>query len=237
MKNKFHFNSRYLDLRIAFNKKQNDYYYAHGLFANSMKEPLLEIDEFLSQHPYEFVILDFQHFYNIDSDQHNDIQKIIFSIFGSKIVTIEDGRLEDFTLDYCRKINKQILVIYRRHFRELTKIVWPGNIWPTPWPNKASKRKLEGFLNQALETRQPGTGFVSQCIITPDPKYIMLRFFLSLKWTAKRVETYLQPWISTQKAGTFHGSGRPTVNVFIADFVEINQGEFCKLVVGLNNLL
>lgn len=183
------------------------------------------------------MILDFQHFYNIDSDQHNDIQRIVFSIFGNKIVTMEDGRLEDFTLDYCKNINKQILIIYRRNYQELSRIVWPGNIWPTPWPNKASVKKLEGFLTETLVRRPPGLGYVSQCIITPDPKYIMLRFFLSLKWTAKRVESYLQPWILTQKAGAFHGSSHPTVNVFIADFVEIHHAQFCKMVVNLNNFI
>lgn len=43
-------------------------------------------------------------------------------------------------------------------------------------------------------------------------------------------------WISVQRSGPFELNGnRPTSNVFIADFVELNNFQFCRTVIGLND--
>lgn len=43
----------------------------------------------------------------------------------------------------------------------------------------------------------------------------------------------LTGWIKQQRPGPF-SSNAPTCNVFIADFVELNNFEFCQVVVQLN---
>lgn len=40
-------------------------------------------------------------------------------------------------------------------------------------------------------------------------------------------------WIKQQRPGPF-SSNAPTCNVFIADFIELNNFEFCRVVVDLN---
>lgn len=41
-------------------------------------------------------------------------------------------------------------------------------------------------------------------------------------------------WIKNQKAGPFSNEDQPTSNVFIADFIELKNFQFCRTVIGLN---
>lgn len=41
-------------------------------------------------------------------------------------------------------------------------------------------------------------------------------------------------WIRTQRPGVFQRGEAPTCNVFIADFIDLNNYEFCRIVVELN---
>lgn len=54
---------------------------------------------------------------------------------------------------------------------------------------------------------------------------------------AEKVRKGLFAWIMTQKPGKFEQGEKPTSNVFIADFVDLNDNEFCKIVVDLNQQL
>lgn len=42
-------------------------------------------------------------------------------------------------------------------------------------------------------------------------------------------------WIRQQRPGIFQTGESPTSNVFIADFIDMNDFEFCKIVVALNS--
>lgn len=43
-------------------------------------------------------------------------------------------------------------------------------------------------------------------------------------------------WIRNQRAGPFTiNVNQPTSNVFIADFIELNNSAFCRAVIELNN--
>lgn len=63
------------------------------------------------------------------------------------------------------------------------------------------------------------------------------RFYSSLrKKCAMAVNKKLIDWIKSQRAGPFSlDANQPTSNVFIADFIELNNFEFCRTVVGLND--
>lgn len=63
------------------------------------------------------------------------------------------------------------------------------------------------------------------------------RFYSSLKKKcAKNVSKKLTKWIKLQQPGPFSlNADQPTSNVFIADFIELNDFEFCRTVIGLNN--
>lgn len=43
-------------------------------------------------------------------------------------------------------------------------------------------------------------------------------------------------WIKVQRAGPFSlNANQPTSNVFIADFIELKNFDFCRTVVNINN--
>lgn len=65
------------------------------------------------------------------------------------------------------------------------------------------------------------------------------RFYSSLRnQCATPVVRKLTKWIEEQRCGPFSSdSDKPTFNVFIADFIELNDFEFCRAVIGLNDKL
>ncbi|KAH8290001.1 hypothetical protein KR018_011274, partial [Drosophila ironensis] len=226
---------RYFDLRIA--QKEGKFYYCHGVFAMEVFEPLLELRQFLDSHPEEVVALDLQHFYAMTVAHHQQLHKELIQFFGHRLYSTVDGSLNDCSLDKCLALRRQVIIVYRRCPIPLPLRFWPSNAWPTPWPNKVSVKKLQSFLEDSLLSRQPQQGYVSQCLITPTGRYIALRFFLSLKFAAKRVDKKLEPWIVEQVPGPFEPKDTPRVNVFLADFVNMKDGQFCNWVLELNSKL
>lgn len=126
-----------------------------------------------------------------------------------------------------------------RNDQHIRKHYWPGSVWPTPWPDKIRVKDLERYLNSALQTRPANGGYVSQCVLTPPATFILTRFYSSLRGAcAETVRRNLFDWLRAQQPGPYTpGSDAATVNVLIADFVELNDGEFCKSVVALNRKL
>nr|XP_014099952.1 PI-PLC X domain-containing protein 2 [Bactrocera oleae] len=223
---------RYFDLRVCQNNDK--FFFAHGLFAMEIFEPLGELKRFLLSNKGEICILDFQHFYDMNLSHHAQLQKLLLELFDSLLYTKFHGTITDFTLNRCSTLGPQIFLIYRRCPLPLPKEFWPSNTWPTPWPNVTSIKKLETYLQQSLLSRKPSQGFVSQCVLTPSGKYITLRFFSSLRKTAKKVNKKLKPWIEEQIPGPFLDNESPKTNVFITDFTSLDNGLFCKMVIGLN---
>lgn len=226
---------RYFDLRIA--QKDGKFYYCHGLFAMEVFEPLLQLRQYLDSHPEEVVILDLQHFYAMTVSQHQQLHAELLQFFDQRLYANTDGTLQECTLTGCAELQRQVVLIYRRCPISLPPQFWHSFAWPTPWPNTASVKKLKSFLTDSLLSRQPQQGYVSQCLITPTGRYIALRIFFSLKGTAKRVDKKLKGWILEQMPGPFFDGQRPRPNVFLADFVNLKDGQFCDWVVQLNSKL
>ncbi|KAH8377189.1 hypothetical protein KR093_003941, partial [Drosophila rubida] len=230
-----HLGVRYFDLRIAHN--EGKFYYCHGLFAMEVFEPLQELRQFLDTHPDELVVLDLQHFYAMDVTLHQQLTAELLQFFGRRLYSTTDGSLLDCSLTRCAQLQRQMVLVYRRSPIGLPAEFWPSYSWPTPWPNTASVKKLISFLSDSLLSRQPQQGYVSQCLITPTGRYIALRVFFSLKGTAKRVDKKVKAWILEQAPGPFATGQPPRVNVFLADFVNLKDGQFCDWVVQLNTKL
>lgn len=54
---------------------------------------------------------------------------------------------------------------------------------------------------------------------------------------AKQVRDQLFEWIKAQQPGPFRTGEKPTTNVFIADFIDLRETEFSKIVISLNKKL
>lgn len=235
----------------------NNFYFVHGLFCEEISEPFRMVRQFLDEHPKEFVILDCQHFYNFANGDYGRLERIIFNILGDLIYGSKHGSLQELTLSHARSLDKRVLVIYR--YGIVPEQFWPSDSWPTPWPNQCNLQKLEKYLDFSLTQRSQDTGFVTQCVLTPPvqfilPRYIYKfsilrqpqysqpeisfanRFLSSLRHAcAQRVIKGLTNWISAQQPGSFeNNSDKAPVNVFIADFVELKDHQFCRIVIELN---
>lgn len=144
---------RYFDLRIARHSFYCDYYFVHGLYCENVEHPFNEMRNFLKSHPKEFVILDFQHFYNFNVDDHNALCKTILYYFGDVIFEKRESLLM-CNLNIARQMKKQVLIIYREFLPDST-IFWNSHEWPTPWPNKVNIKSLKQYLTDSLHERKP----------------------------------------------------------------------------------
>lgn len=153
--------------------KNFNFYFVHGLYCEEITEPLQEIRTFMDEHPNEFIIFDCQHFYNFSNGDYDRLNKILFKIFQDKFFTQPEGPLTKLTLDWANSLKKQLLVVYR--YSNVPREFWPGDCWPTPWPNQINVKKLEVALDANIKYRSPYTGYVSQCVLTPPVKFIVPR--------------------------------------------------------------
>lgn len=194
---------------------------------------------YLESQPNEFVILDCQHFYNFTAKNHKQLIYTFQNLFGSKIFgRLENGNdLKKLTLESAAITGKQLLIVYRCDAQVVDEF-WFSQSYPTLWPNKVNVKDLKQYLETSLEKRSSNTGFVSQCVLTPDVKFIVPRFYSSLRKTcAKKVDAKLISWIQDQKPGAFCEGQLGKANVFLADFVDIKNNHFSKIVIDLNQKL
>ena len=76
---------RYFDLRVASRQDTNDLYLVHSLYAQDVPTFLNNVRDFLMDHPKEVVLLDFNHFYEMTQEQHEQLLDTIGSILGDKL--------------------------------------------------------------------------------------------------------------------------------------------------------
>ncbi|VVC40810.1 Phosphatidylinositol-specific phospholipase C, X domain,PLC-like phosphodiesterase, TIM beta/alpha-barrel [Cinara cedri] len=218
---------RYFDLRMATKPNDINFYTVHALYGNPIMKELRNIKAFLKSHSKEFLVLDFQHFYNFSESDHSRLLSILKLLFHNKICPYLHS-IEKLNLDRMRKNNWQVIIIYR-HNNIKDDIFWPSSHWPTPWPQTTSYKKLIHFLECGLKQRKQNAGYVTQCLFTPDIKFILRYFYLNLQTCCYPLNIKLPTWIINQKAGSDHG-----VNVIIADFINTYGFNFCDIVIQLN---
>ncbi len=124
----------------------------------------------------------------------------------------------------------QVIVIYRDTFVHNVSNFWPSSKWITLWPDTTNITELYKYLNETLKTRPPNAGFVSQCLFTPSPRFIICRLWSTLKnKCAIDCDMEIKPWILNQRSLSPKG-----VNVIIADFVDFKDFDFCSIVIDIN---
>ncbi|XP_026822274.1 PI-PLC X domain-containing protein 3 [Rhopalosiphum maidis] len=220
-----HLGIRYFDLRMATKPNDSNFYTVHALYGDPVMKELVNIKEFLVTHNKEILVLDFQHFYNFSEADHKRLSSVLKLLFHSMICPYYYP-IEKLDLDTMRANNWQVIIIYRHSQND---IFWPSSHWPTPWPQTTSYKKLIGFLECGLKERKQNAGYVTQCLFTPDVKFIMRYFYLNLQSCCRPLNVAIPKWINNQKTGYEHG-----VNVIIADFINTNGFNFCDIVVHLN---
>uniref|UniRef100_H3A432 Phosphatidylinositol specific phospholipase C X domain containing 2 n=1 Tax=Latimeria chalumnae TaxID=7897 RepID=H3A432_LATCH len=222
---------RYFDLRVSSKpgEKGHDIYFIHGLFGIKVRDGLMDINDFLSLHTKEVIFLDFNHYYAMDSEHHVHLIAMLQQVFGNKLC--KSDRVEKITLQYLWDNNYQVLVFYHHPLAQEKPFLWPGKTMPAPWANTTDVYKLIQFLETTLgERAQYGTFHVSQAILTPRVKTIVLGLISGLRYSlVERNLPVIINWVRAQKPG-ING-----VNIITSDFVELV--DFATTVIKLNNAL
>lgn len=161
---------RYFDVRVC--RQGDDFMLCHGVFSGESLGPLREIRQFLDTHPLEVVIVDFQHVYRCESCDHQRYCQQLIEVFGEKIYPRSGNDLSKCTLAEMQEKGKQAILIYRNYSDE-EEIFWRGSDFRTPWPNTTKIKELMQKLDKGIATRSLNAGYVTQCVLTPDGKFIM----------------------------------------------------------------
>ena len=189
---------------------------------------LQEVDAFLADHEGEIIVLDFQHFYSFTTEDHSYLMTVIGNYFGSRMCPTS-RTLTHVTLHWMKENGYQVIVIYRDNAAAGVPAYWSSDRWPTPWPETTSISTMIAFLEERMASRPTDTGFVTQCVITPDVKFFFKHCFSSLEEKCgKPCNKAIIPWLQKEHPGP------KGVNIVISDFIKMENIPFCKTVIQLN---
>lgn len=87
--------------------------------------------------------------------------------------------MDHLTLEYLTsQFRYQVICIYRSDAARFGQpLLWPSKSWPTPWPNTDSIPKLLHKLDNDLKFKREYTGYVSQCVLTPQKTFVIKHMF------------------------------------------------------------
>ena len=212
---------RYFDFRLG--KVNDEIRILHGLYGEEISNILKVINEFLEEHMDEVAILDFQKIYQCSKEDHEQIISFIETSFGSKLLRKDNKH--NLSLCDLVKNHVQVIVIYDNSWRISNPYLWPRMFCPNPWANTMRIPKLFSFLEGHLSKRSSKSLFVTQGILTPKVKTVLLAPFTTLFQVTKNVNKKLPHWIE-DKAFPL----KP--NIVMTDFV--SETQIPALTIGLN---
>lgn len=221
---------RYLDLRVAYRAQDKQIRILHGLYGWTIEEVLAEINRFVEKYPKEIIILDFNHFYNMDPAAHEMLADTLLASF-SEIFRApgEDG--PDVTLQEMWGNEEKIIIIYHDYgVIDAYPCFWPPHLICSPWPNTADRKLLMEFLNKqcAVSTFSEDAFQVTQAVLTPQTSTVFQNMTSTLKDVcAMKCNCHVTGWLKALCGTKCH-----KFNIIIADFVEF--GDFIPTVISLN---
>lgn len=227
--------TRYFDLRISTRIDDYKFYFVHGVYCDEVTHPLEEIRDFLVSHPKEFIILDCQHLYEFEPYHHQKFSDILLQLFGTRIYERNENEKDfpNLTLTKALNLHKQVIIVYR--YENANKAFFQTDHFITPWPNVTDVKKMEKSLDLTIMSRTPYQGHVTQLVLTPTYRFIIARIYSSLKnKCAEEVVENCKAYIESRKPGPFRDYEARTSNIFIADFVDLEDNYFPKAIIDLN---
>ena len=219
---------RYFDLRVSTLKGKAELYFVHGLYGAEVGACLCEIRSWLDKHPKEVVLLDFNHLYEMENTDHEQLVATLLSVFDSKLCPVID--IETTALNVLWERGWQVLAFYHHPVTvgdhpEL----WSGAYMPSVWPNVTEAPKMVNLLEAHFTRGRPqGKFYVSQGVLTPTGTTVLQYISRSLQdvfalIAIKNVQHFMKD----------KGIGPKGLNIVIADFVEL--GDFIPSVLALNH--
>jgi hypothetical protein len=217
---------RYFDLRVATRKDKSGTHFLHSLYGMSVETGLNEIKSFMEQHPREIILLDFNHFYEMDAHNHEILIDLITEKFRAKLCPHLD--MDSVTLEMMWESGLQVIVLYQNQVVKDNMMFWPSVSIIAPWANTTGAHDLITFLEQSYKAnRSPSQFHVVQGILTPGAGTIMAHLNSSLHNVfADKVAPRVVMWLKDKCAGL------QGINICFIDFVE--KADFIPTVLSLN---
>ncbi|KAH9505111.1 PI-PLC X domain-containing protein 2 [Bulinus truncatus] len=214
---------RYFDLRVATKPDSQDIFCVHQLYGPKITDFTDAVNKYLSDHPREIVLIDFNHFYNFELEHHIQLVTFLISAFGSKICHRSD--FNSLTLRKLWEENKQVIMFYQYPEVEMFPEVFLANSISSPWPNTPDKNICLKFLNETFSKKHEGF-LVCQGVLTPTASTIMTGLLDTLENWTKLWTAEFTSWLATSD------SCIQPLNIVIADFV--HAGNFIQNILDLN---
>ncbi|XP_045195959.2 PI-PLC X domain-containing protein 2-like [Mercenaria mercenaria] len=233
-----HAGVRYFDFRVAVHPDTMEFRFVHGLYGGLVPLALRDINTFLNQNPYEVVILDFNHFYNMNQTAHHMLLAEVRNVFGHKSVpppfSTPNYKMWGTSLRALWQTPYRVITIYHDDNIVQYPEIWAASTIESPWANTGDLAALIRFLetNYSNKLRYKNDCLYSwQGILTPSHKHIAFNLGSSLEGNmASKATREFVKWLKSGKV-----PGPQGINICIADFIE--KHDFIQTVVGLNQTI
>ncbi len=146
---------RYLDIRLTY--ENDNWYTKHNYISGEFLPILDQINEFLSENPGEFLILDFQHINGLDYDSLEDYQTFYDMLMDSGILNYvyEDAILENLTYGELTDDGANSKVIIIAKFEASEGLILPYDISiRSEWADSDDFDHILDFLENESEAIQ-----------------------------------------------------------------------------------
>merc|ERR1719265_3098149 len=178
---------RYLDLRLALDPREvskvkeegkdltHAVFIVHSVWGTSVVDVIDQIAQFVSTHPKELVLLDFQHFYGMTKEAHSDLLALIQDKLGAALIHNDIPKGINTTIGEFWANNTSVLMWYNVAKEELPDdspwdVMWDRETTLTSyWANKRNPEECKAAIDGWASEHVPGeTLFLAQAVLTPD---------------------------------------------------------------------
>ena len=219
---------RYIDFRVAFLESEKNFLVVHGLYGSLYSEIFEEVKKFLNEHPKEFLILDFNQFYDFQAEQHKEFMNMIEESFHGMLYA-SSAKGITCSLNDIWDSGANIIALYKDDAStKENPLFWPHHNISSTWPNTSKADILIDKLNKQFDALKEGCLNVFQAVLSPTTSTIAMHLRGSLKDTlAKKCNQEVSSWLQD-----LDREKRKKLNIVICDFIEIE--ECASKVVALN---
>lgn len=233
---------RYLDLRVCREAtlfQPNNFYLCHTQLADKLITGLNQVEQFVQQHPSEFVILDINHLINFsDATQEKALLKLLQTTLDNQ--TIPNTQTPESTIGALRQTNKHVILFVSLPYtvsttdtaleKFITNSIWSIQEITSPWPRASNIKDLKSKLDTSIafhaqNMQNENQFFVLQDVQTENTQ-VVINGILNPKENPNSIAPYeylvnqaLPNWIN----GYLSEYQKPVVNIVIQDWVQANN--------------
>ncbi|MFS2035623.1 hypothetical protein ACEN8I_16495 [Polaromonas sp. CT11-55] len=164
-----HAGIRYFDLRVA--PENGQLKTIHALYSGAITDAIDQISFFLGYFKREIVILDFQAFWDVTDDQHDQLAKYLKDRLGPLLA--DRSRPDQTRIQDLWGKKRQVILLYNpggggKRILDKEPLFWDRSVYlHSPWANTNQIGTLMAFLDKEVGQASREKLFVMQGVLTP----------------------------------------------------------------------